>query len=142
MQAFENYIELLSGLEMEHNFITYVIKTSLILGLILFSILGFYTNFIDALGILAGTSWAIVNLYFLKRFLQVLLKIETQNALTLYTLIGIKFPLLYLAGYGMLKMNLFPILNIVLGFSLIFIAIFLIGLGAIFSPKTIGSRPS
>jgi hypothetical protein len=130
---------------MEHKLISYVILISFVLATITFIITGFYTNFFDALGILVGTIWSSTNLYFLKKLFQELLKIGSQNPLKLYTLIGIKFPLLYLIGYGVLKWKLFPLLNLILGFSVMLIAIFLLGMATLLSSKVqanIGSKAS
>ncbi len=140
---FENYLELLSGLEMENKLISSIMMLSVILAFSLFILVGFYTSFFEALGILTGTAWGCINIYFLKKLLEELLKIGSRNGLKFYTMIGIKFPLLYLMGYGILKWNLFPLLTLVLGFSLIFIAIFLIGLTTLFTrQENIGSKPS
>lgn len=130
---------------MEHKLVSYVTLISFVLSVTIFAITGFYTNFFDAFGIIVGTIWSSINLYFLKKLFQELLKIDSRNPLKLYTLIGIKFPLLYLMGYGVLKWKLFPLLNLLLGFSVMLIAIFLLGMATLLSSKVqanIGSKAS
>lgn len=122
---------------MDHKLISNILILSTILAFSAFLAAGFYTNFFDAFGILAGTGWGCLNFFFLKKLLQEWLKIDSRDFLKFYTMIAIKFPLLYLIGYGVLRWKLFPILNLLLGFSLIFIAIFMLGIGTFFSSKRV-----
>ena len=125
--AFASYIDWLKGLAiMESNFILQVIKVTFYLTMIVSPVIGYYMNEDNALGVLLGSFWGMANIYFLKKSLKEWLKVGHRNYLLFYTFIQLKFPLLYLAGYGLLKV--FPALYLVVGSSLPFAAIFFLGL--------------
>jgi hypothetical protein len=121
---------------MELEFINRVIKTTLVLAVLALIAVGFYYGLPYGLGIFAGAVWGCVNLFFLKQLVRNWLVVGPKDHLKIYTMLGIKFPLLYLAGYGLLKIKYLPALNLLLGFSLIFAVIFLKGLGRLFLEKT------
>ena len=127
---------------MELEFINRVIKTTLILAGIALIAVGFYYGLPYGLGIFAGAIWGCVNLFFLKQLVRNWLVAGPKDHLKIYTILGIKFPLLYLAGFGLLKIKYLPALNLLLGFSLIFVVIFLKGLGRLFLEKTQAKRNS
>ena len=108
---------------------------TLILALLCLIVVGFYYGPQHGLGIFAGAVWGCVNLFFIKQLVQNWLIVGSKDYLKIYTILGIKFPLLYLAGYGLLRIKYLPPLNILLGFSLIFLVIFLKGLGRLFLEK-------
>lgn len=117
---------------MEIEFVNRVIKVTLILAGITFAIISFYYGLPYGLAILAGAGWGCVNLYFLKQLISNWLTLEPRDHLKIWTIMGIKFPILYLAGFGLLKIKYLPALNLLLGFSLILAVIFLKGLGRVF----------
>ncbi len=121
---------------MELEFINRVIKVTLILAVAVLIAVGFYYGLPYGSGIFAGAVWGCVNLFFIKQLVQNWLISGPKDYLRIYTILGIKFPLLYLAGYGLLKIKQLPPLNLMLGFSLIFLVIFLKGLGRLFLQKT------
>lgn len=121
---------------MELEFINRVIKTTLILAGVALIAVGFYYGLPYGLGIFAGAVWGCVNLFFLKQLVRNWLVVGPKDHLKIYTILGIKFPLLYLAGYGLLRIKYLPPLNLLLGFSLIFLVIFLKGLGRLFLEKS------
>jgi len=121
---------------MELEFINRVIKTTLILAVLVLIVVSFYYGLPYGLGIFAGAIWGCVNLFFLKQLVRNWLVVGPKDHLKIYTILGIKFPLLYLAGFGLLKIYYVPPLSLLLGFSLIFAVIFLKGLGRLFLEKT------
>jgi hypothetical protein len=121
---------------MELEFINRVIKTAFILAVIALIAVGFYYGLPYGLGIFAGAVWGCVNLFFLKQLVRNWLVAGPKDHLKIYAILGIKFPLLYLAGFGLLKIKYLPALNLLLGFSLIFAVIFLKGLGRLFLEKS------
>jgi len=121
---------------MELEFINRVIKATLILAVLCLIVVSFYYGFSCGLAIFAGAVWGSVNLFFIKQLVQNWLIVGPRDFLKIYTILGIKFPLLYLAGYGLLKIKYLPPLNLLLGFSLIFGVIFLKGLGRLFLEKS------
>lgn len=118
---------------MENNFISRVINVTALLAIIGCVVVYLYWDWLAAIGLGVGAVWGCLNLYFLKKLLEEYLKLNSKDALKCYTWIGIKFPLLYVIGYGLLKV--FSIVSLVCGFSLIFIAIFLLGIGKLLSDK-------
>ncbi len=118
---------------MENNFISRVINVTTALAIIGCVAACLYWGLLSAVGLGLGAAWGCLNLYFLKKLLEEYLKLNSKDALKCYTWIGIKFPLLYVIGYGLLKV--FSILSLVCGFSLIFIAIFILGIGKLLSDK-------
>ena len=127
---------------MELEFINRVIKTTLILAVIALIAVGFYYGLPYGLGIFAGAMWGCLNLFFIKQLVQNWLTLAPKDYLKIYTILGIKFPLLYLAGYGLLRIKYLPPLNLILGFSLIFLVIFLKGLGRLVLEKTQAEKKS
>ncbi|HEV8051587.1 MAG TPA: hypothetical protein VGP47_03765 [Parachlamydiaceae bacterium] len=111
---------------MENNFITQVIKITFLLALAAFLITGFYVDFFQASGVFLGAFWGIANIYFIKISLEKWLDAKTRDHLMLFAFLQLKFPLLYLVGYGLLKM--FSPLYLILGSSLIFIAVLILGI--------------
>jgi hypothetical protein len=121
---------------MELEFISRVIKVTLIVAVISLVVVGFYYGLSYGLGIFAGAVWGCVNLYFIRQMVRNTLTLEQKDYLKIFTILGIKFPMLYLAGYGLLRIKYLPPLNLLLGFSLVFAVIFLKGLGRVFLDKT------
>jgi hypothetical protein len=132
LQDSGNFIALSKGSAMDNKLMNDINKTTALLVVIAYFFFGYYQNFFDAIGILLGAGWGIANIFFLKKTLEEWLLPKDRNNLIFYTLLQIKFPLLYLIGYGLLWMRIFSVLSLLIGFSLVFIAIFLLGLVNIF----------
>lgn len=113
---------------MEHKFVSHVMILTLILAFCASLAVGFAQHFFNGIAILLGAGWGITNLYFLKKSLQEWLKIPPRNHLKLFMLLQIKFPFLYFIGYELLHLNIVSIFYFLIGFSLIFLSIFLLGL--------------
>jgi len=111
-------------------FIHRVIKTSLILAVLILLFVTVYYDFKFGAGVLAGSVWGCLNLYFLAQLITEIFspgKEIKKRKVVLITVV--KFPLLYLAGFLLLKMNYFPPISLVCGFTLIFLVIFLKAMG-------------
>lgn len=121
---------------MEIEFIHRVIKTSLMASLLAFVFLSAFSHFFDGVGVLIGAIWGCVNLFLLKHVMRSWLTLGEQDYLQMYTLVGIKFPILYVLGYGILNIEALSILSLVMGFSLIFLVIFFKGLAMGFLKKS------
>lgn len=113
---------------METKFINHVIMITLGLAGLGFSILALTHGGTANLGILAGALWGCVNLILIKHLIHNLLTIGCRNNWKRYILLWIKFPLLYVAGYALLKSTYFSIESIVVGFSLLSLGLVLKGL--------------
>jgi hypothetical protein len=110
-------------------FITRVIKTSAIVSLIQLPFVAVYFDYRYGLGILLGCLWGVVNLHFLRSVVVCYTNLSQRSKRQLLLLLLLKFPLLYLVGYLLLKSSLFPVLSLVVGFTLIFAVIVLKALG-------------
>ena len=111
-------------------FIHRVIKTSLVLAVLGFLFVTVYYDFKFGAGILAGTVWGCLNLLFLTRLItEVFTPGEEVKKGKVIIIALVKFPLLYLCGYVLLKIDYFPAISLLSGFTLIFVVMFLKALG-------------
>jgi hypothetical protein len=107
-----------------------VIKTSLVLAVLILLFVTVYYDFKFGAGILAGSVWGCLNLYFLTQLITEVFSPGKEVKKRKVVLIAVvKFPFLYLAGYLLLKINYFPPLSLICGFTLIFLVIFLKAMG-------------
>lgn len=111
---------------MELRGIQTVINMTGLLAISLCLLMTVYGAFLSGIGILLGAGWGCINLYFLKKLLQEMLLL--RNGFKLLIWMVIKCPMLYVVGYGLLKIIFFPLLSLVSGFSLILVAILIKGL--------------
>jgi hypothetical protein len=111
-------------------FIYRVIKTSLILAVLILLFVTVYYDFKFGAGILAGCIWGCLNLYLLTQLITHIFSPgkEVKKKKVVFVAV-VKFPLLYLTGFLLLKLNYFPPLSLICGFTLIFLVIFLKALG-------------
>lgn len=110
-------------------FIHRAIKTSLILAFLIFLFVTFYYRVDYASGILAGCGWGCLNLFFLTNLITETTNLEGINKKRVLLLVLLKFPLLYLTGYFLLRINYFPVTSLLMGFTLIFAVVLLKALG-------------
>lgn len=111
-------------------FIHRVIKTSLVVAILCFLFVTVYYNFKFGAGILAGTIWGSLNLWFLTQLIVEIFSPGKEVRKGKVILIAVlKFPLLYAVGFILLRINYFPPLSLVSGFTLIFLVMFLKAMG-------------
>ncbi|CCB87312.1 MULTISPECIES: hypothetical protein [Parachlamydia] len=120
---------------MELDFIKNTIKVTLGLTFIFLVIILQERAYKNAASLCLGVMWGCANLFLLKYLLKSILGNEQKNVLKIFTLMGLKIPLLYLLGYFLLASPYLNSLYLVLGFSLIFLGIFLLGLGSLMFQK-------
>lgn len=107
------------------SFISRTIKTTgavLLLGL-LFGL--YYFGPWPALAFFSGGVWGMLNIIFLTGLVRMTIRpdgVDTSRAIGMAV---IKFPLLYLAGYFLLKVPQFEPLHLLAGFSVLFVVIVL-----------------
>lgn len=99
---------------MEFEFLQRVKRTSVITGLILFPVWAAYLNMNTALGWLFGGAWSLINIFAIKR-LVVLTCQDNVKRLHVYISAFAKVPVLYAAGFFLLKSGL-PIPALLAGF--------------------------
>ncbi len=85
----------------------------------------FYLNVYQTLALLSGAVWGMLNLVFLTTLVRASIRPEGVEVGSTVALLVIKFPMLYLAGYGLLKVNLFEPPYLLLGASGIMVIIVL-----------------
>jgi hypothetical protein len=111
-------------------FIHRVIKTSLVVAALGFLFVTVYYDFKFGAGILVGTIWGCLNLYFLTNLITEVFSPGKEARKGKVILIAlVKFPLLYLVGYVLLMIKYFPAISLVSGFTLIFVVMFLKAMG-------------
>jgi hypothetical protein len=102
---------------MDLDFIGRTLKTFGILLLVYVPFGLYYGGGYPTVAVLSGGVWGMLNLLFLSAFIRVTLipgKVPLERAI-IFGLV--KFPLLYLAGYGLLKISVFDPLLLLAGFS-------------------------
>lgn len=109
---------------MNLNFISQVLKITLLLAIICSIGLGLYSSTWDGIALFIGAIWGCVNLYLIQLLVQHALFFEQKNAFKLLIILGLKFPLLYITAGLLLYLVAIPPISFLLGFSLLFIAIF------------------
>jgi CHASE2 domain-containing sensor protein len=89
-----------------------------------------------AWGVLASACWAFLNSYFLFRLLDISMQahIEKRNDKILLLSV-LKFPVLYMAGFFILKSRFFPILSILAGLAFFVAALVLVWVRSNFNSK-------
>lgn len=112
-----------TGFDLE--FIGRTLKTTGIVLLIGFLFGIYYFGFWPALAFLSGGMWGIVNLIFLTGLVRAFLRPDGVDTMKTAGLAVVKFPLLYFAGYCLLKVPMFEPLHLLSGFSLLFAVIIL-----------------
>ncbi len=116
---------------MDIRFIDRTLKTTGIVSLVVLVFGAAYFDIFDVLAVFSGMIWGIVNLYFLSLLVKSALRPEGPDKAATLTLILIKFPLLYLSGYFLIKVPEFDILLLLAGFTSLFAVMFLKVLGRI-----------
>ena len=110
-------------------FLNRTFRTFAIVVLLLLPFGFFYLNLYQTLAILSGSVWGMLNLMFLTTLIRSSIRPEGADTGRTVTLIVIKFPILYLAGYCLLKIYVFQPLDLLLGASGIMLIVVLKVLG-------------
>ncbi|OGC79731.1 MAG: hypothetical protein A2W07_07035 [candidate division Zixibacteria bacterium RBG_16_43_9] len=116
-------------------FINRIIRTSLIVSALSFLFVSVYRNFLFGLGLFLGTAWGCLNLFFITQLVVEAFSLKKPNKGKLTLILLIKFPLLYYAGYILLRLKYFPVESLLIGFTLIFAITFLKALGQVVLPS-------
>lgn len=117
---------------LDRDFITRTLRTSTLLALILFPFGLYYFGFYPSLAIFSGFVWGLLNLMLISGLVRSTLRPEGANAGRAVALILIKFPLLYAAGYFLLKVPVFEPAQLMIGFTSILVIMLLKVLGRLF----------
>ena len=104
-------------------------RTSLVLAILVFFYAWGYYSFPSAVGILSGTLWGCLNLFFISNLVTNFIKPGEKDYPKIWILLLLKFPLLYGLGFLALILNYFDPLSFLIGFSLVLAVIVLKILG-------------
>lgn len=110
----------------------FLARTLRTIGVVLLIFLPFgvyYFGTYTALAVFSGGVWGIVNLIFLSAVVRSAIRPEGIDTARLIVALLVKFPLLYLAGYALLKVPQFSPLNLLIGFSICLAVLALKALG-------------
>ena len=111
-------------------FIHRVIKTSLVLAVLVFLFVTVYYSFRFGAGILVGALWGCLNLLFLTNLItEVFTPGKEVRKGKIILIAVVKFPLLYAAGYVLLWIKYLPAESLLIGFTLLFVVMFLKAMG-------------
>lgn len=123
------------------DFIRRVIATSAVMAALALLFLSVYYDWRFALGVFVGTAWNIANFHFLSELTVAVLTPGERNVKRVAVWALLKFPVLYAAGYLVLKYGEFPVLSFLIGFSLLFVVAILKVLGRLLNEWLAGVRP-
>ncbi len=117
-------------------FIYRIIRTSLVVSALCFIFIAVYYLFPFGLGLFLGTVWGCLNLFFITQLVTEALSLKKPNKFKVWLILLVKFPLLYSAGYALLKIGYFRVESLLAGFTLIFAVTFMKALGQVFLSVT------
>ena len=101
------------------DFLSRTLRTTGVVLLFCFPFGVYYLGFWPTLAIFSGGVWGLVNLIFLSAVVRSTIRPGGVDKGNLIGFAVIKFPLLYVAGYFLLKVPQFEALNLLIGFSII-----------------------
>jgi len=102
---------------MDADLLRRVRKTSVILGVAMAVPVAFYIGWLPGAAFVAGTAWSLANLAAIHSIVSRVLTIEERDKRAIMVAMGIKFPVLYAAGFLMLVVLKLPVMWWMAGFS-------------------------
>jgi hypothetical protein len=116
-----------SGLGLE--FIDRAIRTTGVVLLIFFPFGLYYMGFYPSLAVFSGGIWGILNFMLITGLVKAAIRFEGAHTPRVIVLALVKFPLLYVSGYFLLKISYFQPLHLLIGFSSILAIVVLKAVG-------------
>ncbi|HEX9917101.1 MAG TPA: hypothetical protein VGB16_05125 [candidate division Zixibacteria bacterium] len=110
-------------------FIHRTIRTSIVLACAIFLSVWLYYDFKFGAGILVGALWGCLNLFAIALVVKVAITSQIAKKKIILSVLFFKFPFIYGIGYIILKLDFFPILSLLAGFTSIFLVMFMKALG-------------
>jgi len=111
---------------MPDNFLKSVSGMGFVLAAVLAGAASLHGRWIWASGILVGMCWVFLNVFFLSRLLEMGFGRQSYNKKKVLLFSILKFPVIYLAGFYILKSRFFPVDSILIGLSLFFVSLALL----------------
>jgi hypothetical protein len=102
---------------MDADLLRRVRKTSVILGLAMAVPVAFYIGWLPGVAFVAGTAWSLANLAAIHSIVSRVLTFEQRDKRAIIVAMGIKFPVLYAAGFLMLVVLKLPVMWWMAGFG-------------------------
>ncbi len=111
------------------DFIGRVIKTSAIVAALILIFGSVYYEWRHTLGISIGLFFNCANVWLIMELVKKTVTLGDRKPILVIGLAMVKFPILYLAGYLILKADIVPVVCLLIGFTLLFVVIVLKVLG-------------
>lgn len=116
---------------LDSDFISRTLRTTAILLLIFVPFGLYYAGVYPTIAILSGAIWSFLNLMFLTALVKAAIRAEGADGASSAAWAFVKFPLLYAAGYFLLKVPVFDPVYLLIGFSILMLVMLLKVLGRV-----------
>jgi hypothetical protein len=117
---------------MGFDFLARVRKSAVIFGLILLPVLSTYLGIGFGAGWVVGAAWSLLNILAITGLIESIFVPAGRNYVRIMVVFLIKFPVLYVAGFMVLRSGYFPAAALVAGFSWPFFVMSMKALGRVF----------
>jgi hypothetical protein len=114
---------------MDIEFLRRVRKTSIVTGFLLAVFISFYWGLDNGAGWVMGVAWSLLNLHFISSVITNVFTNEKRDVPMILVALFVKFPVLYAAGFLLLKSGRLTLLGLAAGFTWPFFVIVMKGLG-------------
>jgi hypothetical protein len=118
-----------NGTAMPYSFFKKVSMIGLVLSAVASVVLGVLLSWRWSCGVLVGYFWVFLNSFFLFQLLGMSFTPGAKRKDRILILSILKFPVLYVAGFFILQSRVFPVLSILAGLTLFFLAFFAAWIG-------------
>lgn len=105
------------------------LRTTGIVLLICFVFGAYYYGLWASLAFLSGGIWGMLNFLFIAALIRAALRPDEVDVMRAVGFAVIKFPLLYVAGYFLLKISLFDVYAVIIGSTMVLLVLVLKALG-------------
>jgi len=127
---------------LDSDFISRTLRTTSILLLIFVPFGLYYIGVYPTIAILSGAIWSFLNLMFLTALVKAAIRPQGADGASSAAWAFVKFPLLYAAGYFLLKVPVFDPVDLLIGFSSLMAVMLLKVLGrALLGLDNSGTQP-
>lgn len=107
-------------------------RATAVVGVLAFAFVAVYYQIDYAWGLLIGCAWGMGNFWALTRVITAVVTPGEVDRRRAYILAAVKFPVLYVAGYYILRSDWFSPISLLTGFSILFIVVVLKAAGRMF----------
>jgi len=116
-------------------FVNRVVRTGAVVAPLIGLFVATYVSPASGSGFLLGALWGLVNLLSISSLVGILFGGSVPSRSRVLYISFVKFPLLYAIGFLLLRVGIFPLGSLVLGFSLALAIILLKAIGALVAVK-------